>query len=463
MDKTYLRELIDDNEEKEWIEYKENWFDAYALGEYISALSNTAAYHGQDYGYFIWGVEDKTRILKGTNFNPDMDIKNEPLKHYLARLLTPSIAFDFETFYFDDCRIVVLIIPAAKRVVTEFDKERYIRIGSRVFQLRQYPEKEGDLWVILRNGIPTILNTVSPKQDLQFSQLFSYYNAKGIPLREETFRENLGFYLPNSKKYNELAFLFSDQNDITCRVSIFTGRSKATNQYSLNDFGKKSMLVTVDQIMNFVQSLNIITLDEENRVVERKEKELFDFKSFQEALLNAFIHNDWTSLNAPMITIYSDRLEILSYGSLPSKQTMRGFFSGKSEPRCRELAEIFLQLRISERSGRGVPRIVDTYGRDAFRIEEDFIQVFIPFAFERSFGVLKENDSTPKRKSSERMAELENIILQQMRHNANVTTEQLMVLTGLKKTAVQNYLRRLASEKKIERVGSKKTGYWKVL
>ena len=38
--------------EREWFEFKENWFEAKALGEYISALSNSAAYEGKEMAYF---------------------------------------------------------------------------------------------------------------------------------------------------------------------------------------------------------------------------------------------------------------------------------------------------------------------------------------------------------------------------------------------------------------------------
>lgn len=39
--------------EREWFEFKENWFDLDELGQYISALSNSAASYGQKNGYFI--------------------------------------------------------------------------------------------------------------------------------------------------------------------------------------------------------------------------------------------------------------------------------------------------------------------------------------------------------------------------------------------------------------------------
>ncbi len=465
MEKEYLLELIKNNE-CEWIEYKENWFDKEELGCYISAMSNSAAEIGEDFAYFIWGVNDKTHEIVGTTFCYDVDIKNEPLKHYLARRLNPSISFIFETFYIDNKKVVCLTIPAAKRIMTEFDKIRYIRIGSSKEQLRKYPEREIDLAVILKKGYPTIINTVSSNQNLSFSQLKSYYIAKGAYININSFEENLGLFVPSSRKYNQLAYILSDENNITCRISVFSGKRKSDNQYSLDDFGRKCILLSIDQILYFLDSINITRMDESNRIIERKDIPLFDSKSLREAVLNAFIHNDWGDLNAPMISVFSDRIEVLSYGSLPNKQTRTGFFAGKSKPRCNELAEIFLQLRISERSGRGVTRIVDNYGEESIEITDAYIKVTIPFAYERYFGsTLTEQKSEQKseQKNMSRTEEVKSIIVTEMRHNPSVTTLQLMALTNLKKTSIQNYIKELTMDGVIERCGSKKGGYWKVI
>ena len=91
-----VNELREYKTEREWFEFKENWFEAKDLGAYISAMSNSAAYEGREYAYFIWGVHDGTHIITGTNFDPDQDVKGEPLKHYLARQLYPDIDFRFD-------------------------------------------------------------------------------------------------------------------------------------------------------------------------------------------------------------------------------------------------------------------------------------------------------------------------------------------------------------------------------
>ena len=78
------------------------------------------------------------------------------------------------------------------------------------------------------------------------------------------------------------------------------------------------------------------------------------------------------------VIFFSDRIEILSRGTLAPAQTMEGFFLGESIPVNEKLSEIFLQLHISEKSGRGVPKITEMYGKDAFSFRENSIVVTIP-------------------------------------------------------------------------------------
>lgn len=56
--------------ELEWIEFKSNFSDPEEIGEYISALSNSAALFDQSKAYMVWGIQDKTLDVIGTNFQP---------------------------------------------------------------------------------------------------------------------------------------------------------------------------------------------------------------------------------------------------------------------------------------------------------------------------------------------------------------------------------------------------------
>ncbi|MBO5071158.1 MAG: putative DNA binding domain-containing protein [Roseburia sp.] len=373
-----VRELINYPREANWFEFKENWYEPNGLGEYISSLSNVAALEGQAFGYLIWGVNNDTHELTGTKFDYTVDVKNEPLEHFLARQIVPDNNFSFHELTLDGKRIVVMVVPAASKIPTSFDGNRYLRIGSSKVNLNKYPERESNLFYILRVGLPTINNTESEYQDLTFEKLFVYYASKGITLNKRTFKKNMGL-LTETGKYNLLAQLLSDNSYIPIRFAIFNGTDKASTMYSVREFGNTCLLLSLDKVLEYGDVLNVPQADERNRKVERKEISLFDADAFREAIINAFVHNLWISGNAPMITVFSDRIEILSRGTIPPGQTMEGFFAGESVPVNQKLSDIFLQLHISERTGRGVPKITEAYGRETYEFRENSIVVSIPF------------------------------------------------------------------------------------
>ena len=460
-----IEELLKYDSEREWFVFKENWFKADELGEYISALSNSAAIVGKKFAYFVWGINDQTHEIVGTSFNCNQDVKHEPLKHYLARQLSPDINFTFEELTMEGKRVVALTIPAAKSVPTSYARERYIRIGSSKENLRKYPEKEAFLFEILRHGFPTIENTPSDYQELTFEKLLIYYGAKGLKLNQDTFKKNLSFYTEDGK-YNILAELLSDNSHIKIRVAIFSGMTKADNMYSVREFGNQCLLYTLDEVLRYGDVLNIIQADERERVVERKEVPLFENDAFREAVINAFVHNKWVSGNEPMITVFSDRIEILSRGSLAPEQTMEGFFAGESVPVNKKLSEILLQLHISEKTGRGVPKITQRYGKEAYEFRENSIVVTIPFNWINGMGDKVGNKGSHKvgDKSTESLLNhTQARILAEIRNSPNITKPRLAEILKLGKTTIDKGIAVLKKYGYIERVGSNKSGYWKVL
>lgn len=63
-----INKLQSYDKEREWFEFKRNWFVADELGEYISALSNSAAIEGRKTAYFVWGIDDKTHDCRRIGF-----------------------------------------------------------------------------------------------------------------------------------------------------------------------------------------------------------------------------------------------------------------------------------------------------------------------------------------------------------------------------------------------------------
>ena len=368
------------DDEPEWFEFKQGTAVSRPddIGIYISALSNAAVLAGQPVAYLIWGVHNSTHELTGTQFNYQKDIDNEPFQHYLSRYVFPTLYFHFDEDVIDGHRVVVLTIPAARIVPTAYKDERWIRIGSSKERLRKYPDREAALFRVLNSGLPDLLNTESRFAELSFDQLFLYYDMKGIKLNRKTFKQNLELLTPNGK-YNMLAQLLSDDPHIPIRFAVFNGKDKTSTMYAVREYGNMCVLMSLDKVLDFGDTLNVPQADERERKVERKEVPLFSKQAFAEAVINAFAHNQWVNGDSPMFTAYEDRIEIVSLGTLPPGQTKEGFFSGVSIPVNKKLSEILLQLHISEKSGRGVPRIVSEYGQQVFEFKDNAIVVTIPF------------------------------------------------------------------------------------
>lgn len=455
--------ILQFSKEREWFEFKENWFQPVTLGEYVSALSNAAALLGKDYGYFVWGINDETHEIVGTDFDYYQDYRHEPYQNYLNRNLSPRIKFEFGEDVINGKRVVILAIEAAKEIPTSFNKVRYIRIGSSKDTMENNPKKEKELFKVLENGYPTIVNTESLYQDLTFEKLFMYYGSKGISIKQETFKKNLHLLTPDGK-YNIMAQLLSDNSQLPLRLSIFEGETKGSNLYAIKEFGFDCLLYSLKNLLDYGDVIYIIQSDETNRKEERKETPLFDIKSFNEAIVNAVLHNKWVDGNEPMITVYSNRIEILSRGTIAPSQTLEGFYLGESVPVNEKLSEIFAQLRISDKSGRGVPKIVENYSRNAFEFRDNSIVVTIPFNYNRKIGDKVGNkigDNPITRKHGLNFTREK--IISEMRHNPNITKAELVVLLGISNTAVDNNIRYLRENGYIIRVGENKNGYWKVL
>ncbi|MBY0503980.1 MAG: putative DNA binding domain-containing protein [Bryobacteraceae bacterium] len=145
-----LDELLRLPAETEWFEFKHNNDNPQEIGEYVSAISNGAALHGKRTGYLVWGIEDGTHSVLGTNFRPKQAKKgNENLESWLFRELSPRIDFTIHEFERNGAPIVIFAIQAANSTPVRFGGEAFIRVGSYKKKLKDFPEKERRLWQIL--------------------------------------------------------------------------------------------------------------------------------------------------------------------------------------------------------------------------------------------------------------------------------------------------------------------------
>ena len=134
--------------ETEWLEFKTNQHEPQLIGEYLSALSNSAGLLGKPRAYLVYGIADGTHAVAGTAFDPaaEKGIGNQLLPIFLSQGLQPNVGYEFYPFTYHGKRIVLFEINPAFGRPVKFKGVAYIRDGTSKTQLSNHPEKERQIW-----------------------------------------------------------------------------------------------------------------------------------------------------------------------------------------------------------------------------------------------------------------------------------------------------------------------------
>jgi ATP-dependent DNA helicase RecG len=166
-------------------------------------------------------------------------------------------------------------------------------------------------------------------------------------------------------------------------VSLFSAPSSEPNQtpYPLlpRTFSEAANAVEaglIDQALDFVRrNIDVAAwIENDGRRVERWD---YPLEAVREALVNAIAHRDYTITVIDIeISIYADRLEIISPGRLPNTVTVEKMRAGYRASRNELIKEVLRDYRYIEATGLGVPRkIVDGMrahnGTEPDLVEED--------------------------------------------------------------------------------------------
>ena len=274
--------------------------------------------------------------------------------------------------------------------------------------------------------------------------------------------------LRNEKgEYNLLAELLADKNNIPLIFVKFAGTNKASIS-ERNDFGYGCLLTSYVKLKNKMMAENVCISD--TTIRPRVDTYMYDLDCVNEAILNALVHNDWTKTE-PQISMFSNRIEILSHGGLPRGLTKKQFFEGVSLPRNETLMRIFLSMDLVEHTGHGIPTIVEKYGEEVFEIEDNYIKCTIPYdekvmaqrnengGLNGGIGGLNGglNGGIGGLKPSEK--KILDLILESPEDKA----EEMAAKLSLGKRTVERALSRLRELGMIERIGSKRDGRWIVI
>ena len=297
---------------------------------------------------------------------------------------------------------------------------------------------------------------------LSFNMMKILLTSRGFHINENSFEASFNLRR-NDGTYNLLAEILADQNIVPLIFVKFAGINKASISHR-SDYGGQSLLLGYQKMKDRLMAENICKTD--TTVRPRIDEYLYDIDCANEALVNMFVHNDWT-ITEPQVSFYSDRVVFTSHGGIPHGMTEEEFYSGVSRPRNAVLMRVFLNLGIVEHTGHGIPMIVEKYGREAFDIHQNYIDVTLPFnqAVLASVPQIGTDDGTDDKgiRLNEDLSDTEKKLILELIKNPKYTYNQLASEIGISRRTVSRTVASLVEKKYIERIGNHKSGFWKII
>lgn len=368
-----VQSLIALPKETEWVEFKHNNSDREEIGEYISALANSAALHHRPAGYILWGIEDTTHQIVGTTFNPrQTKVGNEELENWLLRQLSPRPNLFIYELSTDPGTVILFKIAPATHTPVRFRDVEFVRVGSYKKKLRDFPEKERHIWQQLQTTHfeeEIARHEVGNDEALSLLDYPAYFemigqslptSAAGIisRLRDERLVfpsstghvniTNLGaiLFAKNLANFHRLARKM-------LRIIVYRGRSRVHTI--------REEQITSGYARGFAQAVELINtllpVNEQITQAYRLEKRDYPKIAVRELVANALIHQDFLLTGTgPVVEIFDDRVEVTNPG-VPLIEPLR-FIDQPPRSRNEQIAALMRRINICEERGSGVDKII---------------------------------------------------------------------------------------------------------
>ena len=298
---------------------------------------------------------------------------------------------------------------------------------------RMIKESDGDLFEAMR----------SMEQDLTFEAAANAFQKYGIEFSPEKYRA-LGITQKNDELFTNLALVISDQCAHTTKVAVFGDDSNTTFKDN-KEFGG-SIFKQLEDTFNYLMLCN--KTEAVFRGLERIEKQDYPEEAMREALLNALVHRDYSFSGSIIINVNDTRMEFISIGGLVPGLSTDDIRLGISQPRNKNLAEMFHRLRLIESYGTGIRRIYKLY-------ENCPVQPVIETT-SNAFKMVLPNmnaiaDSAPKMATG--VTRQMQKVLSYISEHGQITDEEIQSLLGIKKTRAFDLVKQMRQMGLVETVG----------
>lgn len=458
-----LKKLIGENttcDFKEFLERKQikSWLKS------VSAFANGIG------GSLFFGVNDEGEIVGLDDVKTDTAFISDKIKN----IIDPVPDFELKTISTEEGKIILeLHVPSGSMTpyyfVNSGSRVAFIRIGDESVVANS--SQLSSLVLKGRNITYDSLATEYTVKDLTFNTLATTYQQQtGLPFEIKLLRS---FSLITEKGFfTNAGILFSDQcpfrhSSLYCTrwTGLHKDDAKDSREYQGN------LLKLLNAGVQFVDLHNLkgwIKLP--NRRLNTPD---YSSRAVFEALVNAFIHRDYTELGSEVhIDIFDDRLIIYSPGGMFDGTLIqdRDLDEVSSKRRNPVLADVFAQLNYMEKRGSGLRKI-----RNETSLLPGFTEVKEPRFRSQATSFYTEllNNNYQRLKNDlvsdlvsdpvsdpVKLSLLQIDLLEYIKQNTNMTRPELCEKLHVSLATVRRAISLLKELNILKRVGSDKNGHW---
>lgn len=370
--RTELLEIIR-NGENSGVEFKRDVIQNISLAKELIAFSN---FEG---GIVLLGVEDDGSVSGTTRNDPEEFVMNA-CRDKVRPGLIPfyEVVKDIEP----GKDVVIVRVSRGLDVHTLWHDNKnayFIRVGT---QSREPTPEELSRLFQQRGGFRAELRPVSGATlaDLDIRRLKNYFarvRQQEIPADDDEagwitllFNTEImvedGITVSGVLLFGRMPNRFLPQAGIDAAAFAGANKEYAARERTslrgpmtplLNDAGEIVEAGLVEQALAFVQRNVPVVGQIEEGGARREETPAYPREAVREAIVNALVHRDYLLSSTDIeLSIYEDRMEIVSPGRLPNGITPARMLTGCRAARNQLIKDVMRDYRYLEHSGMGVPR-----------------------------------------------------------------------------------------------------------
>lgn len=458
-----IKELINGGESKT-VEFKEDFPQKNQISKTVCAFANRAG------GYIVVGVNDRGDV-KG--------LSNDLLDEYLDRVsnivhdsVYPMLIPELYTYKIDNKNVIVVQVYPGNMppYYIKSDgklKGTYIRVGKTNKQADSEMIQELERRRVNKTFDEDISREADEGSISNLIRILANASVKEVT-KEKLENLNLLIAVGDVKYLSNAALIVLGEMD-NCRIKCarFTGDSVLDfidrKEYSGNLFNQ------LNSAIGFIKSHINIAGVISGSGLRRKDVLEIPEEVFREAVLNAIVHRDYSISGSDIkIAVYNSRIDVISPGGLPKSITVEEIYAGRSEIRNKIIARIFREAGIIEQWGSGIPRIREACEQKGLKTPEIsengmFVKLTIYRRIKETEMNGKNAQSTIKISKGSKIGEEKERVYQLIKENGNCTVNDISRLISISEASVQRRLESLQKENRIRRLGSKKSGEWKII